>query len=98
MRAALAGGSPVALGFTVFESFESEAVERTGLMPMPALAEGVLGGHAVAAFGYDDATRCFTVRNSWGPAWGLRGYFLMPYDFVSAGLADDFWQVQVFQS
>lgn len=95
MRAALASGSPVAFGFSVFESFETEAVARTGQVPMPGRGESVLGGHAVAAFGYDDASRLLLVRNSWGATWGQGGYFYLPYDFITAGLCDDFWQVQV---
>jgi len=66
-------------GITVYESFESAAVSKTGKMPMPKPSEKVLGGHAVLAVGYDDAAQRFIVRNSWGKGWGVQGYFTMPY-------------------
>ena len=48
---------------------------------MPDASEPVLGGHAVAAVGYDDAAQCFIIRNSWGAGWGDRGYCYMPYQY-----------------
>ncbi|HTY29087.1 MAG TPA: C1 family peptidase, partial [Mycobacterium sp.] len=51
-------------------------------MPMPAPSEKKLGGHAVMAVGYDNASRMMIVRNSWGTSWGKAGYFMMPYEFI----------------
>lgn len=94
-RACLAAGFPVVFGFTVYESFESDKVARTGVVPMPSKDEQVLGGHAVLAVGYDDKHKQLLVRNSWGPKWGQHGYFAMPYDYVAnPDLADDFWSVR----
>jgi C1A family cysteine protease len=32
------------------------------------------------------------VRNSWGSGWGLQGYCLMPYAYLTnSRLASDFW-------
>jgi len=91
-KGCLAHGNPFVFGFTVYESFESDQVAHTGEAPMPASGEKVLGGHAVMAVGYDDSTQRFTVRNSWGPAWGLGGYFTLPYAYlVDRSLASDFW-------
>ena len=56
--------------------------------------EQTVGGHAVLAVGYDDRAQRFTVRNSWGPTWGQKGYFTMPYAYLmSASLASDFWML-----
>jgi C1A family cysteine protease len=94
IRAVLADGHPVVFGFTVYESFESDAVASTGIVPMPQPGEQVLGGHAVLIVGYDDAHNWFIVRNSWGPEWGQAGYFTMPYQYVTdPTLASDFWAV-----
>jgi len=63
---------------------------------VPASTEKVVGGHAVMAVGYDDAHQRFVVRNSWGPAWGMKGYFTLPYAYVTqASLASDFWTVRL---
>lgn len=92
IKARLAEGFPIIFGFTVYESFESDAVAASGIMPMPQANEQIMGGHAVMAVGYDDTTRMIKVRNSWGPTWGKKGYFFMPYDFITnPNYCDDFW-------
>jgi C1A family cysteine protease len=96
MKGCLAAGYPFVFGFTVYESFESADVARTGVLQMPAPKEGVVGGHAVLAVGYDDKTQCFMVRNSWGASWGKRGYFTIPYSYLlSENLSDDFWTIRL---
>jgi C1A family cysteine protease len=98
MKGCLASGYPFAFGFTVYESFESQQVAQTGNAPMPQPGEQVLGGHAVLAVGYDDANQWFIVRNSWGTAWGMKGYFTLPYAYLTgSGLASDFWTVRLVQ-
>lgn len=83
---------PVVFGFTVYESFESDSVAQTGLVPMPTAGEQVLGGHAVVAVGYDSSTGRITVRNSWGSSWGDKGYCYFPEAYLSnLDLASDFW-------
>jgi C1A family cysteine protease len=94
MKACLASGYPFVLGFTVYESFESDEVAQNGVMPMPAPREQVVGGHAVVAVGYDDTTDRFRMRNSWGTDWGVKGYFTMPYAYLlNENLSDDFWKI-----
>ena len=92
MRACLQSGNPFIFGFVVYESFESKEVTQHGIMPMPQKGEKVLGGHAVAAVGYDDDKKMVIVRNSWGKKWGKDGYFHMPYEFIlDPEYASDFW-------
>jgi C1A family cysteine protease len=99
LKASLANGYPIVFGFTVYESFESDAVAQTGILPMPEPHEKTVGGHAVLIVGYDDATEQFTARNSWGSAWGNGGYFFMPYAYVNdPNLAGDFWTIRTVQS
>ena len=96
LKSCLAAGYPFVFGFTVYESFESDAVAHSGVAPMPADGETTLGGHAVMAAGYDDASSRFLVRNSWGTGWGMGGYFTLPYAYLTdANLADDFWTIRV---
>jgi C1A family cysteine protease len=95
MRACLAEGYPFVFGFTVYESFETQAVAKSGTVGMPGKRERALGGHAVLAVGYNDKQKRLLVRNSWGTNWGQKGYFTMPYAYVkSRDLADDFWTIR----
>jgi C1A family cysteine protease len=101
MRRTLAGGLPIMVGLQLYDSFESQAVALTGVVPMPALRgaqpEQCLGGHAVLVCGYDDATETFLVMNSWGTGWGQAGFFCIPYAYVlDPALASDFWVFSTF--
>lgn len=100
IRQTLANHFPIVFGFMVYESFETEAVARSGICPMPKPREQCLGGHCVVMVGYDDnfsnpdgSKGAALVRNSWGPQWGLKGYFWMPYKFLQK-YASDFWVIK----
>ena len=97
MKGCLASGYPFVFGFTVYDSFESQQVANTGIVPMPASGESVVGGHAVMAVGYDDSQHRFIVRNSWGSSWGMQGYFTIPYAYLEANLSSDFWTIRLVQ-
>ena len=98
MKGCLAEGYPFVLGFSVYESFESDEVASTGDAPMPGPRESQLGGHAVMAVGYDDATQRFLIRNSWGPGWGKDGNFTLPYEYLTnSDLSDDFWTIRMVE-
>jgi C1A family cysteine protease len=92
MKEVLASGLPIVIGFVVFESFESDQVTKTGIVPMPGHHEKQLGGHCVVLVGYDDSKSSFIVRNSWGTGWGMHGYCMMPYAYLTnPRLAGEFW-------
>jgi C1A family cysteine protease len=94
LQACLATGIPFVFGFSVYESFESDEVARTGVVNMPGPGEKQVGGHAVVAVGYDNAAQRFTVRNSWGRSWGQKGYYTMPFAYVTnPQLSMDFWAI-----
>jgi C1A family cysteine protease len=98
MKSCLAEGYPFVFGFTVYEAFESATVARTGQLNLPKPGEKSVGGHAVMAVGYNDATNRFIIRNSWGADWGLAGYFTMPYDYLgNRNLSDDHWTLRAME-
>lgn len=98
LKGCLASGYPIIFGFMVYDSFETDTVSKTGVVPMPAANENLLGGHAVLAVGYDDATQRFIVRNSWGEDWGQQGNFTMPYAYLTnPNLASDFWTIRTVE-
>jgi C1A family cysteine protease len=100
----LKAGLPSMFGFTVFSSIWD--AETGGKIPFPAPGDRREGGHAVMAVGYDDKLKvkhsspqgketkgAFLIRNSWGEKWGESGYGWLPYDYVSYGLAVDWWSL-----
>jgi xylellain. Cysteine peptidase. MEROPS family C01A len=86
-------GYPVVLGMAVYESFESDSVAKTGIVPVPKNYERVLGGHAMLIVGYKKIkqTLHLIVRNSWGTDWGDKGYCYIPASFIRKGIIFDLW-------
>ena len=90
----LAAGYPSMFGFTVY-NFGNEK----GEFLFPSESDSVKGGHAVVAVGFDDARKigkdkgAIKIRNSWGTDWGEGGYGWLPYKYIEAGLAEDFWSL-----
>ena len=72
IKAAILSNYGVEFGFSVYDSFLSDTVANTGIVPMPNInTETLQGGHGVCAIGFDDVTQMFLIRNSWGTEWGL---------------------------
>ncbi|MCK4792676.1 MAG: hypothetical protein KAV87_53595 [Desulfobacteraceae bacterium] len=94
IKSFLAAGYPSMFGFTVY-NFGNEK----GEFAFPGSHDPVQGGHAVVAVGYDDNRKigkdkgALKIRNSWGTDWGEKGYGWLPYAYVEAGLAGDFWSL-----
>lgn len=96
IKQCLASGFPIIFGATLYDSFESDAVAKTGMVPMPAAGEDPVGGHAQVMIGWNDTldTQRFEVRNSWDETWGDDGHDWMPFDYVlNDNLASDLWKV-----
>jgi C1A family cysteine protease len=105
LRYALFYGYPIIFGVDIYESFESDSVANTGIVPVPNTAtEKCLGGHALIMLGYDDSDETFLVQNSWGTNFGgsfgnyTRGYIKIPYSYIlNPNLASDFWVLSKFE-
>jgi len=98
VKKSLAADLPPMFGFSVYSSFPPMG-DGKGEIPFPGPGDYLDGGHAVVAVGFDDKkkigqdTGALLIRNSWGPDWGVEGYGWLPYRYVQAGLAVDFWSL-----
>ena len=62
---------PVPIAFTVCQSF---MYYKSGIYKCDCT--NYIGGHATLVMGYGSTPECnFYVKNSWGPYWGIQGYF-----------------------
>jgi C1A family cysteine protease len=96
IKNALCNGFPVIFGFELYSSFESEEVASTGIVPMPDIyKEDFLGGHCAVIYGYRDSSKTFICMNSWGKSWGEKGFFYLPYEYVSKH-GYDLWTINQF--
>jgi C1A family cysteine protease len=97
LQGCLAAGFPFVFGFTVFSGwYNQNPVPK--IIPLPGPNESSVGGHAVMCVGYDNGTGLFKIRNSWGSKVGQKGYFFMPYAYLTGGnLASDFWVINAVQ-
>lgn len=90
IRSCVSSDEPVILSMLVFPSFMTQAVAKSGVMPMPSdleLQGQPAGGHAVLVVGFDpNFVHCL---NSWGSTWGQNGLFLIPVAYLSL-----MWQSQ----
>lgn len=92
---------PMMFGFSVYNSISQ--ANSSGEIPYPCSTDRRTGGHAVVVTGYDDNkeiknSNCgsttkgaIRIRNSWGTGWGDNGYGWLPYKYITAGLAVDWW-------
>ena len=93
MLTCLADGYAFICGVSVYDSFVSDEIRRTGVIPMPGPNEKLRGGHAIMICGYDTNTQRFIFRNSWGTIWGMDGYGTISFEYVSS-MGWNFWTVR----
>jgi C1A family cysteine protease len=96
LEACLTARQPLHYGMTVYDSFESNTVAKSGVVPLPKRSESALGGHALWLHSYDRTKKLFYGQNSWGPQWGQgkMGIFSIPYAYIlDPDMASDFWTV-----
>lgn len=92
MKLSLFNKNPFVVGIAIYSSFESDTVQKTGIVPMPSDDDEFLGGHAVVCVGYTKDH--WIMRNSWGRSWGDKGYFYLPYLYLlDSNLSSDLWNI-----
>jgi C1A family cysteine protease len=94
IKSSINKGFPVVIGVSIYDSFESDEVAHTGVVPIPGDSEECLGGHCMFIWGYikDSAY----VRNSWGDKWGIKGDCQIPLEyFIDSDLTSDLYSVQL---
>lgn len=99
MKVCLATGNTFVGGIMIYESFMSASAARSGIITLPKKEEDFLGGHAIEIVGYNDKLQSFICKNSWGKSWGMHGYFLLPYSYLTNNdLASDFWTITLVET
>lgn len=94
LKTCLASGFPFVFGSMLYDNY-GKADSNGGFVPMPSFFSRAVGGHAMACVGYDDSLEHFIIRNSWGDIVGDKGYYYMPYAYLtSLNLSDDFWTIR----
>jgi C1A family cysteine protease len=83
MRGVLADGHPIIFAIELYKSFDGGGDH--GHVKTPVKGKDKWDGdHAMACVGYDDESREFIVRNSWGKSWGDDGYAFLGYDYLGS--------------
>lgn len=79
---------PVVFGMKVDQAY----MDHTSSAPVPMFnSDRSKGGHCQVIVGFDNVHRLFIVKNSWGTSWGCDGYALVPFEYLDAADASDFY-------
>jgi C1A family cysteine protease len=92
LRMALLSKGPCVLGIEVFKEMLNT---KTGIVPLPRKNETSIGGHAIAACGYDDEKELAKFKNSWSEKWGDKGYGYLPYAYIERYMMDAWSSVDI---
>lgn len=92
IKQALRAQCPVVFGMTIDDAYIKTGSD--GMVAMPKQARINPGGHAQLIVGFNDNTERLIVRNSWGKFWCDSGHAHVPYEYLDAADARDFWVPQ----
>lgn len=90
IKMALRSGYPVVFGMLVDKKFTENT---NGIIKFDESFVS-LGSHAMLIVGFDEASKQFIIRNSWGTGWGDDGYCLLKYEYLTLCDANDFWVLE----
>jgi C1A family cysteine protease len=89
VKQAIYNHRPVVFGTDVGKSLISY---QGGILDIPT---DYLGGHAMLILGWDDSLKSFLVLNSWGEAWGEKGYCWLTYKYIQWTKTRDLWSISI---
>ena len=87
---ALAAGNFLSIGSPWYENWMNPG--SNGVLPHVGKS-AVAGGHETFWYGYDQTANYLLGQNSWSPAWGNAGRYLMPFSAITNFLADGGYDV-----
>lgn len=96
IKKALKSKHPVAFGCKVYKDFLDNKLQSGYSVRVPSSNENYVGRHAMLIVGYDETTKMFLIRNSWGKKFGNEGYCWMPATYFQAADAADFWVMTAY--
>ncbi len=82
LTAALTEGYPIGISLKVYDSFGKN---QKGFIFRPTekeLKSTDFGYHAMVICGYSEKEKVYIVRNSWGEAFGDKGYCYIPFSYI----------------
>lgn len=82
LTAALTEGYPIGISLKVYDSFGKN---QKGFIFRPTdkeLKSTDFGYHAMVVCGYSEKEKVYIVRNSWGEAFGDKGYCYIPFSYI----------------
>lgn len=80
LKRQLAAGRPVVIGIATYNNLENADADHV-LIEAPESNEN-LGGHAIAAFGYDE--KGVWILNSWAKTWGREGWGQLSWSYLAS--------------
>ncbi len=86
----LATNGPILAALNVDEGWDGATAKKGRVDTFKP--DTVRGGHAICVVGYRSDGR-FIVRNSWGTAWGDKGFAYVKPSYISAGFFDESYGV-----
>lgn len=88
--------SPVNIGVKIYKNWDR--IKINGIIPNPTICEKIkrtLGGHAIILCGYNENTKLYTFKNSWGTNWGDKGYGHISFKEMKRILMDAIYMIDI---
>jgi len=82
LKSVLLSGRPIIFLFPIFDAFDAEEVQLTGIIKLPSNPNINTTNHCMTIVGFNDETQQFFCANSWGNEWGYGGFAFLPYSYV----------------